>query len=255
MTTVLLDMTFRSSRDAFFLQPHCLGPLLRHAYDCVKDVVDMPVITCLTNKYEEMEEFFGEGTERLQKSVGDELDPGVSWLEIGKRLFASLDDPSSGDLLYVNPLQGPLCRKRLRNTIAAGEGRLTSVSAVSMSVNEHPLWVDQLPDRYAGKTSFVLRGRRSAGSLRRNGDFVQSLQRDKGKKIEGSQNLGQVFKLDGACAYYPRPVVENGLRVDEFVWSPWVKNGDTDIPWFYAVPIWTMARTTPVRINNWDGGR
>ena len=250
MTIVVIDMVFRSPRDLFFLQPHCLELLLQYTFESVADVVDEPYPVCFTNKLNQVEKAGGKRMRELLRHEDDGLDPGLSWLEIGKKFVDSLGHLLPGDLLYLNPLQGPLCRKRMEKTIADGAGEHISVSVISMSINEHPLWVDQLPDKFKQKASFVLDNHQHQGTLRQNKAFVKLLQNGKMSEIKGSQYLGEVFKADGACVHYPAVVVENDLSFQRIIWSPWVKNDDTDVPWFYAVPIWIMARDTPVQMNN-----
>jgi len=254
MTLVMIDMISRSPRDLFFMQPLCLETLLQHVVDCVTDVVDDPYFACFTDKPRPVGKACGELVDRLIECEQDELDPGFSWLEIGKRFVDLLGDTSFEEILYLNPLQGPLCRKRIKQIIAGGAGNRAVVSTVSMSINEHPLWVEQVPDKHAFKSSFVLKGYQVKG-LRQNEAFVKALQNGKDVSIKGSQNLGDVYKVDGACVYYPAAVVENELNFNELVRHQWTKNGDTDIPWFYAVPIWSMARNTPVETNSWGGAR
>ena len=244
MTVVLVDITFRHPRDQFFLQPGFLETLLDHVDACVAGLPVDARTLYFTNRSKLVHES-GARSDWLLTDMDDDRDPGLDWRDIIRDLLevAKVED---GDVLYVNPLHGPISTKRLAQTIEAGQSDRVAASAIPLAVNEHPLWVGLVHARLAARSSIILKQGEVKDSLRQNKDFLREIQNGHDSTILGSHELAQVFKCDGAVIHLPAHVVRGGLVFEELAWVPWERKDETGLPWFYSIPIWTMSRNTAI---------
>lgn len=249
MTRVLVDMTFRKPRDHFFAQKDILHDLGEYVEKCVHSVLG-PVEWVVSTNRKDLVEASSWAAKASVVEPETQLSPDspFSCVELCAGSLSRLDSHLNGHVLYLNPLQGPLCQSRLRDTIGLGRKGQVVASVISLSVNEHPLWVEQVPARFASKESFILNRKRNGSSLRNDKAMVCAFQGSNGREISGSQHLSDVFKFDAACVYIPESVARRGFQFQEFAWCLWNRARVAEAPWFYAVPIWSMSRDSRVDI-------
>ncbi|MCG8551795.1 MAG: hypothetical protein MI799_15440 [Desulfobacterales bacterium] len=248
MLNVIMDLTPRCPRDMFFLSNATLFQEL------IVEITDM-IHGLFQEAYLHLMYPQGALTLSTQSNYNATIDgsftrnmqPEQDWRLILSHVKKSIS--SQGQILYINPLEGIVSRNRLQHMLSEIDEGAANILATQIPPNAHPLWASPVPLKYRRKEKLLFK----RGVLKRiaenNRKLVPILQGETKDKINGSQQLAPIFKIDVSIIYINRSLFFSKNPADFSInIIPWnsCRMEWSDIHCLYHVPVFQMARDTQI---------